>query len=302
MLLFDIKCSFISTEKPSAKFYFSRNFTLIELLTVIAIISILAALLFPVLGHARQSAKCAKWRAHSKLVRGDNSLLAYYSFEDGNGAQTLKNISVGNGVNNEYSAKDYNGKMMGNLKITTDGTASRWRNKGGVMFNGKDYIDIAHFRYLSTWNSNLPFSIMYWTKITAGDMKRGFLFGSLKDAAQNKYRLGSYGNYRKQRLIFKYGTKAGRIVVKFKNYFDKWVCITMVSEGKDGHFKGVFINGKLISYGTKSAAPEKGITQLMLGGAPNRKKYLKGAIDEMAFYSRVLTQQEINAHYENGKP
>jgi hypothetical protein len=132
--------------KPGFK---RRFFTLVEILTVIAVISLLAGLLLPNLVRAKVRAKEARWLAFNSHVNSDGDTVLNYNFmyDDYNArgdsglAPALRNGAVGCTVDG-FDARYYDGLIKGSYEWRKG--AGRWSGlNNALQFDGDStYIDI----------------------------------------------------------------------------------------------------------------------------------------------------------------
>jgi len=269
---------------------------------VITIILILAAMLVPALHTARAKALYARWRAHSAGTRSSDMLELYYDFEEDNNYSTkLTNKAVGAGLE-FYEPKTGNASASGGLSVQD--LHGRWIGKGGIYLRGSGtQFNANEFRWAPLSKSdNRPVTVMFWVHTLSAEKGSSTTFRLDGEKSPDRMRFQCHTPWSNNRIYWDYGSccSAGRVDTSFANYLDDWTQVTFVSAGRNGNFRAIYLNGKL--------AAKKTSTQLLGGPRGIRQGFrfggdrYKGRIDELAMWRRVMPQDEILAHFQNGQP
>ena len=148
------------------------GFTLIEILIMLLIFAILAAIFLPSLSRAKDRAKFVRWFAFNRQCANDPACIVNFNFQEGEG-NTLSNICAGADVEN-FKAYEYDGHLMKNNSSSTTVNNFQWLKSGGrwgkygykkaLQFNGADtYILVPGTQGLDFTPMD-EFTVMCWVK------------------------------------------------------------------------------------------------------------------------------------------
>ena len=283
-----------------------NSFTLIELLTVIAIIAILASMLQTSLFKSKERAKFIRWTVYSNNLRSDPSLIGQWTFtpeemlSGGTGYDAMApNKAFGLAVDG-YKKKNMQAYLVGVEKLRK----GRWLGKGAIYFPGKkgSFIQINDKGALNPREDD--YTVYVWFKPSTKNTR--YLL------SKGDNRKGGYMIYTNRRLRF-----AARATNR-KRYrtrrspdlqLNQWHLAATVIDHANNNIR-MYLDGRLFSE-TRLLSPryiKKGEkaefisdVPFVIGARYGKGRAFRGYVDEVEIFRRALTDNEIRDAYEMGK-
>jgi len=203
------------------------------------------------------------------------------------------------GVAADASVHQHNGSYEANCLLNQSG-ALGFDDDAAVYFDGlASWVQLPPSFTLA---ANDPITLTFWNRVLTSEVKNAYTIWL--GAQTDPDRCLVHAPWSNRVLYWDYGTNnsRGRIQTDYTAYLDRWTHITLVSAGRLGSFKAIYLDGQLV----KSSNTSDGPTRLLSAGTlshnpatvPDRQ--YRGRLDEVAVFNRVLSAEDIQTLYRAG--
>ncbi|WP_191907099.1 LamG-like jellyroll fold domain-containing protein [Adhaeribacter soli] len=171
--------------------------------------------------------------------------------------------------------------------LNTSGTALNFDGAG-------QYVNVPSFNLN---NDGRAITVEFWVNIPSTVTGNRTVFAATNTNSKIFHAMIPANN--RKDLAWNYGNvlAAGRLSTDFTPYFNKWTHVALVSAGRLGSFKAIYINGVEVARdnGLSEGAITNGTTMLKIGDdvSSTIRTYFRGSLDEFRIWDKVRSPQEI---------
>ena len=198
----------------------------------------------------------------------------------------------------DESVNGHDASYVGGVQLNQPGALDYDHDPSIQLDGNSGWIELPTSFGLAT---NDPATIMFWNHVRTNEVKQSYTFwiGGL----DKPNRCLAHAPWNNQILFWDYGTNdtLGRISVDYTPYLDKWTHITLVSAGRLGGFKAIYLDGDLVTSSPTSNGPIQSLAggSISLAPAVSDRQH-QGGLDEFAVFNQALTTDQIDALYHSG--
>ena len=193
-----------------------------------------------------------------------------------------------------YSSMDGLYDFSGNANYATDNSATQTDNATGILNSAFDFDGTNDFiESPISLNTSGDFSFGGWVKANnvAGTNEEYFSVGVTATANKNIFlRCETTNN-------LKMGIVGGSNFIDSNGCPNKWVFLVVTYNSNDGNMS-LYYNGTFVGSATDSFTENP--SKISIGARVNNDLKMRGLIDEVFFYERLLSQTEITELYNSG--
>ena len=279
----------------------NKSFTLIELLVVIVIIGILAGVIIVSTSSSINKANIAKARVFSSTIKNEmfNDLVSEWTFDD------IVGVSVGSAIPNGTNIPDgygiSNGYVFGDSKIYLKDSQDCVTRKCIYLDGTTGTITVPNNSQIQPIFGSENFTLELWVR-----PERFYNYEGLINKSDSGYHSASTGGLFMDvsglRFIIGTGLDSSTTsTITYKPILNEWYHMVGTVGDVDGVKKqSLYINGNLISQVNLTLNPSPTTDNLCIGGFYEGVRSLKGHIDEVRIYDKILSVAEIKNNYIAG--